>query len=99
MICLDTLYESFHALPSHIQSDDHLATIVPAFEYKEQTELNITSFQDYVLEYILPLLWLIEYRYVDVLPKTKDELKSCLEKKQCAPFRVAIHTHVYAESY
>ena len=47
----------------------------------------------------LPLLWLIEYRYVDVLPKTKDELKICLEKKQCAPFRVAIRTHVYAESY
>ena len=51
MICLDTLYESFHALPSHIQSDDHLATIVPAFEYKKQTELNITSFQDIVLKY------------------------------------------------
>ena len=51
------------------------------------------------LEVFLPLLWLIEYRYVDVLPKTKDELKSCLEKKQCAPFRVAIHTHVYAEYY
>ncbi len=51
MIYLDTLYESFHSLPPHIQSDDHLATIVPAFEYKEQTELNITSFQDYVLEY------------------------------------------------
>ena len=95
MICLDTLYESFHALPPHIQSDDHLATIVPAFEYKEQTKLNITSFQDYVLEYILPLLWLIEYRYVDVLPKTKDELKSCLEKKKCAPFRVKLSTHVY----
>lgn len=51
MICLDTLYESFHSLPPHIQSDDHLATIVPAFEYKEQTELNITSFQDIVLKY------------------------------------------------
>ena len=47
---------------------------------------------------ILPLLWLIEYRYVDVLPKTKDELKSCLEKKQCAPFRVTVQTHVYIES-
>ena len=47
----------------------------------------------------LPLLWLIEYRYVDVLPKTKDELKSCLEKKKCAPFRVAINTHVHIESY
>ena len=46
----------------------------------------------------LPLLWLIEYRYVDVLPKTKEELKSCLEKKQCAPFRVTVQTHVYIES-
>ena len=43
MICLDTLYESFHSLPPHIQSDDHLATIVPAFEYKKQTKMNITS--------------------------------------------------------
>ena len=51
------------------------------------------------LEVFLPLLWLIEYRYVDVLPKTKDELKSCLEKKKCAPFRVSIRTHVYAEHY
>ena len=51
MIWLDTLYESFHALPPHIQSDDHLATIVPAFEYKKQTKMNITSFRDYVLEY------------------------------------------------
>ena len=50
------------------------------------------------LEVYLPLLWLIEYRYVDVLPKTKDELKSCLEKKQCAPFRVTVQTHVYIES-
>ena len=47
------------------------------------------------LEVFLPLLWLIEYRYVDVLPKTKDELKSCLEKKKCAPFRVKLSTHVY----
>ena len=47
------------------------------------------------LEVFLLLLWLIEYRYVDVLPKTKDELKSCLEKEKCAPFRVAIRTHVY----
>ena len=51
MIYLDTLYESFHSLPLHIQSDDHLATIVPAFEYKEQAKLNNTSFRDYVLEY------------------------------------------------
>ena len=99
MICLDTLYESFHSLPPHIQSDDHLATIVPAFEYKEQTKPTTTSFRDYVLKYIYFLLWLKEYRYVDVLPKTKDELKSCLEKKMCAPFRVAINTHVHIESY
>ena len=47
------------------------------------------------LEVFLLLLWLIEYRYVDVLPKTKDELKSCLEMEKCAPFRVDINTHVY----
>ena len=52
MIWLDTLYESFHFLPPHIQSDDHLATIVPAFEYKEQIILKSSSFRDYVLEYV-----------------------------------------------
>ena len=45
MICLDTLYESFQALPPHIQSDDHLATIVPAFEYKEQTNPLLLHFE------------------------------------------------------
>ena len=78
----NNLYESFHALPTHLKQDDWLSIIVPAYQYlfdkKDEME-----FKECVL-YV-----------VNEIPLTKPSLKKCIEENKCQPFRPETNTHNY----
>lgn len=76
------LYDSFMNLPNHFLSDDWLAIIVPGFEYKH----SISHCKDYQS--------CIE-SYANTVPKTKKELKECLDKKMCQIVREEFQGHKY----
>ena len=68
-------------LPNHFLSDDWLAIIVPEFEYKHSIS-HCKDYQSCIESYLL-LEHIILNRYADTVPKTKKELKECLDKKMC----------------
>ena len=81
MLFIANLYDSFMNLPNHFLSDDWLAIIVPGFEYKHSIS-HCKDYQSCIESYLL-LYHTILNRYADTVPKTKKELKECLDKKMC----------------
>ena len=93
MLFIANLYDSFMNLPNHFLSDDWLAIIVPGFEYKHSIS-HCKDYQSCIESYLL-LEHTILNRYADTVPKTKKELKECLNKKMCQIVREEFQGHVY----
>ncbi|KAK8792030.1 hypothetical protein WA158_005407 [Blastocystis sp. Blastoise] len=74
-------YESLRSLPQQVLSNDLMAIIVPAFEYKNNIECK--EFEACV------------NKVIPHIPRNHDELKNCISEQNCRPFRPNAWVHNY----
>lgn len=87
----DGLYESLHHLDSRFLNDDHLAVIVPSFEYVEDLK-SCEDFESCVQSF--GLFFLFHHRIVPFIPHTLADLRNCMAVEKCDEFRKKYFVHV-----
>lgn len=92
----DGLYESLHQLDSRFLNDDHLAVIVPSFEYQEDLK-SCEDFEICVQSFAFSLLFY--FRIIPFIPRTLSDLRNCMAMEKCDEFRKKYFVHVSIESF
>ena len=87
----DGLYESLHQLDSKFLNDDHLAVIVPSFEYVEDLK-SCEDFESCVQSFCF--LFIFHPRIVPFIPHTLEDLRNCMAVEKCDEFRKKYFVHV-----
>lgn len=90
--CIANTYDVLRSLPEHVLSNDFMAIIVPAFEYKKLRNCN--EFISCVKRYHFST-FSIGFSVIPHLPTTKPELIGCIDQQLCQQFRPTAWVHVF----
>ncbi|KAK8807234.1 hypothetical protein WA158_003993 [Blastocystis sp. Blastoise] len=77
----ENVYETLRSLPEQVLSNDFMAVIVPAFEYKK-----LPNCDDFV-----PCV----KKVIPHVPRNRHELTGCISQQMCQPFRPGAWVHDY----
>ena len=93
---LADLYNTLVHLPRSLLADDHLAIIVPSFEFPLPKGYHCNTFEECVDMYAIlsfPPRWTTSIS--GLLPSTKRDVIKCVKDGSCGRFREESKTHVF----